>query len=490
MHLRRLRLIDFRSWPLLELDLEPGVTTFVGRNGHGKTNVLEAVTVLATLGSHRVSGDAPLIRSGAETALVGALAHNRGRELTAELAINEGKANRARLNTSPCRRLTDLLGVVQSVLFAPEDLALVRGEPGERRRLLDDLQAQRRPSHSAVLTDYAGVLRQRNALIKSASAALRRGRSAEARASLDTLEVWDGRLAELGARVVADRVSVLGDLRPHVVEAYHRLAPESRPASLTYRFRAGEGGTSGSGGSGSAAPDESDLADPAFVEAALLAELARRRDDELERGLGLVGPHRDDLLLGLGDEPAKGFASHGETWSFALALRLGSLGLLREDGLEPVLLLDDVFAELDRPRRAALAEVAAGVEQVLVTAAVGEDVPDALRGVRHDVVMTGEGADRRSTITGLRGPGGTASQHGDGARDERDDETPEGAGDSETGSEPTPDDTVADAAEPADDTVTDTAGPADDAVTEPADTTPENTVIDCENTAAHEEDER
>lgn len=387
MHLRHLRLLDFRSWPLLELELEPGVTTLVGRNGHGKTNVLEAIGVLATLRSHRVAQDAPMIRTGTETALVGALAHNAGRELTVELALNSGRANRARLNTSPCRRLSDVLGVVQSVLFAPEDLALVRGEPGERRRMIDDLLVQRRPAHGAALSEYSSVLRQRTALLKSVSAASRRSRGEDAGAALDTLDVWDGRLAELGARIVAERIALLEELRPLVVEAYHRLAPDSRPANLTYRFRV------------DGAPAESELSDPTFVEAVLLAELGRRRQDEIDRGLSLVGPHRDDLILTLGDEPAKGFASHGETWSFALALRLGSLELFRADGIEPVLMLDDVFAELDRHRRAALASVAVDVEQVLVTAAVGEDVPDELRGVRHDVVMTGDGASRHSAMT-------------------------------------------------------------------------------------------
>lgn len=391
MHLRHLRLLDFRSWPLLELDLEPGVTTLVGRNGHGKTNVLEAIGVLATLRSHRVASDAPMIRTGAETALIGALAHNAGRELTVELALNSGKANRARLNTSPCRRLGDILGVVHSVLFAPEDLALVRGEPAERRRLLDELMVQRRPVLGGHLSEYSSVLRQRSALLKSASAAQRRGRTEESASAMDTLDVWDGRLAQLGAAIVSGRIDLLTQLRPLVVDAYHRLAPESRPADLAYRFRIAD------------PPPESTLADPEFVEALLLAELGRRRGEELDRGLSLVGPHRDDLVLSLGDEPAKGFASHGETWSFALALRLGSLELFRADGIEPVLLLDDVFAELDRHRRAALAGVAAGVEQVLVTAAVGEDVPDELRGVRHDVVMTGDGADRHSGITASRG---------------------------------------------------------------------------------------
>ncbi|MET3860594.1 DNA replication and repair protein RecF [Dietzia sp. 2505] len=408
MHLRHLRLLDFRSWPLLELELQPGVTTLVGRNGHGKTNVLEAVGVLATLRSHRVATEAPMIRTGAETAMIAALAHNAGRELTVELALNSGRPNRARLNTSPCRRLGDILGVVQSVLFAPEDLALVRGEPAERRRLLDELLVQRRPAHGGDLAEYSSVLRQRSALLKSASGVLRRGRGEESEAALDTLDVWDGRLAQLGARIVAGRVVLLEELRPLVVDAYRGLAPESRPADLAYRFRV------------AAAPDESELADPELVEAVLLAELGRRRQDEIDRGMSLVGPHRDDVVLSLGDEPAKGFASHGETWSFALALRLGSLELFRADGIEPVLLLDDVFAELDRHRRAALAAVAAGVEQVLVTAAVGEDVPDGLRGVRHDVVMTGEGAGRHSDITVSRGATGGHDEVMDGDQNDGD----------------------------------------------------------------------
>ena len=261
---------------------------------------------------------------------------------------------------------------------------------------------QRRPVLGGFSTEYASVLRQRSALLQSASGALRRGRSEESAAVMDTLDLWDCRLANLGAAVVSGRIELLRQLRPLVVEAYQRLAPESRPADLTYRFRIAD------------APDEAALADPEFVEALLLAELGRRRPEELDRGLSLVGPHRDDLVLSLGDEPAKGFASHGETWSFALALRLGSLELFRADGVEPVLLLDDVFAELDRHRRSALAGVAAGVEQVLVTAAVGEDVPAGLRGVRHDVVMSGEGADRHSVIA--------ASQRYDGEDDDEDDD--------------------------------------------------------------------
>lgn len=391
--------MDFRSWPLMELDLEPGVTTFIGRNGHGKTNILESLQVLSTLGSHRVGQDTPMLRTGTDTALVSGLAHNAGRELTVELALNRGKPNRARLNTSPCKRVADILGVVQAVMFAPEDLGLVRGDPGERRRFLDDLLVQRRPTLSGVRADYQSVLRQRTALLKSEGQRLKSRRTSasppdhngidDTGAALSTLDVWDTRLAALGARLVAARVSLVREIRQHVHGAYGTLAPESRPADIEYHFR-----THGEPLS------ELDLTDPEVVEAVFLAELARRRDEEIARGASLVGPHRDDLLLTLGDEPAKGFASHGETWSMALALRLGSFDLMRSDGLEPILMLDDVFAELDRHRRAALAGVARRVEQVLVTAAVAEDVPSELRGTRHDVEMIGEGENRRSVLAG------------------------------------------------------------------------------------------
>lgn len=385
MHLRELRLVDYRSWPRLDLSLEPGTTVLVGRNGFGKTNVLESIGLLATGKSHRVSTDAPLVRSGREGALVKALAHNRGRELAVELAVNKGKPNRATLNTSPVRSPRQILGVVQSVIFAPEDLSLVRGEPGGRRAFLDDLAVQRRPRVAALRAEYDKVVRQRTALLRNAAAAMRRGGSLAE--TLASIEVWDVRLAELGAQIVAARAALVGALEPLLTEAYARLAPGSRPATISYvpRLR-GE------------IPGPESLVDTEFMEAVLLAEIAARREDEVARAQTLVGPHRDELALRLGDEPAKGFASHGESWSFALSLRIASLELLRADDLEPILLLDDVFAELDTARRASLAAVAGGVEQVLVTAAVPEDLPSALAGTRCTVEMEGEGAERASRI--------------------------------------------------------------------------------------------
>lgn len=386
MFIRTLSLRDFRSWDQAELELSPGRTVFLGSNGNGKTNLLEAVGYLATLGSHRVAADAPLIRMGAERARIGATVVNTGRELRIDIEINQGTANRAQINRSPVRRPREILGILQTVLFAPEDLALVRGDPGERRRFLDELCTARLPRLAAVRSDYDRVLRQRSALLKSA------GRQARSKADLSTLDVWDGHLATHASVLLAERLRLVHDLYPHLAQSYRSIAPESRPATIGYRS--------------SYLPPE--LLDPARepqpddatqLEAIVLRELAAARPRELERGVCLVGPHRDDLDLLLGAAPAKGFASHGESWSFALALRLASFELLRSTGSEPVLLLDDVFAELDRRRRTALAAVAAGAEQVLITAAVPEDVPAELAADPLPVETVGD-ADRRTSKIG------------------------------------------------------------------------------------------
>ncbi|WP_448851873.1 DNA replication/repair protein RecF [Corynebacterium sp. 335C] len=369
MHLRALSLRDFRSWREFAVELEPGITVFTGRNGYGKTNIVEAVGYLSTLSSHRVSGDPPLVRAGAENARVSATAVNDGRELTAHLLIAPHAANLAQLNRTRMKSPRDILGTVRSVFFAPEDLELVKGEPAKRRRYLDDLLAVRRPRLAGARIEYEKILRQRNALLKTAGSALRRGySSADGEAALATLDVWDGRLAGVGALVTAERVKLARELVPHVSEAYRTLAPSSRPASMAYRPRVVPEGT----------PADQVPDDPEVLEAMLLTRMAERRRAEIERGRSLVGPHRDDLELLLGNEPAKGFASHGETWSFALALRLASYFLLREDGPDPVLVLDDVFSELDRHRREALVGIAREAEQVLITSAVGEELPESL----------------------------------------------------------------------------------------------------------------
>ena len=384
MYVRHLGLTDFRSWPRVDLELEPGHTVFVAPNGYGKTNLIEALWYSATLGSHRVASDAPLIRSGAERAVVSTIVVNEGRELGVDLEITTGRANKARLNRSPVRSPREILGVLRAVLFAPEDLALVRGDPSERRRYLDEVATTRRPRIAGVRADYDKVVRQRTALLKSAGPARHRGDTS----MLDTLESWDGHLASHGAQLISARVDLVNQLAPEVEKAYQLLAPASRPAAIRYRSSVEIVENEASAGT----------VDPGIYESALLEELSRKRSAELERGVCLVGPHRDDLELRLGEQPAKGFASHGESWSMALGLRLAAYGLLRTEGSDPVLLLDDVFAELDSARRQALAKVAASAEQVLVTAAVPEDLPADWDVRRIEVGMLDDDSGRISEV--------------------------------------------------------------------------------------------
>ncbi|WP_059010111.1 DNA replication/repair protein RecF [Streptomyces specialis] len=379
MHVTHLSLADFRSYVTAEVELGPGVSSFIGPNGQGKTNLVEAVGYLATLGSHRVSSDAPLVRMGADRAVIRAAVVEGERRQLVEIELNPGRANRARLNRSTQVRPRDLLGVVRTVLFAPEDLELVKGDPGERRRFLDELVTARVPRLAGVRADYERVLKQRNSLLKSVAMARRHGGRG---ADLSTLDVWDQHLARSGAELLAQRLALVAALRPLADKAYERVAPGGGPVGLEYRGSAAE----------AAGEDPALPAGPASREelaALLLAALAEVRPREIERGVTLVGPHRDDLVLRLGPLPAKGYASHGESWSLALALRLASYDLLKEEGPEPVLVLDDVFAELDARRRERLAESVAGGEQVLVTAAVPEDVPSALTGTRFAVADGG-----------------------------------------------------------------------------------------------------
>ncbi len=374
MYVAHLTLVDFRSYATAEVALEPGATAFIGRNGQGKTNLVEAIDYLSRLGSHRVASDAPLVRAGAERALVRASVVRDGRQAMLEIEINPGKANRARVNRADLPRARELVGLVRTVIFAPDDLALVKGDPAGRRAFLDDLLVMRAPRLAGVRADYERILKQRNSLLKTAGAARRGSTSQES--ALSTLGVWDSHLARTGAELLAERLRLVAELRPYVGHAYATVArgASSDDAGLDYQpsLEIGE------------LTERDDLAER------LLAELEVRRNDELDRGVSLVGPHRDELLLSLGNGeqrlPVRGYASHGESWSFALALRLASYDLVRADGDDPILILDDVFAELDSERRAQLAELVAGAEQVLVTAAVAADVPEKLAGVRYQVV--------------------------------------------------------------------------------------------------------
>lgn len=357
MHVAELRVHDFRSYENARIEIGAGRVSFVGANGQGKTNLVEAIDYLSSLASHRVSSDTPLVRHGAERAQVSAKVVKYERPAELEIEIRPGAANRAFVNGAPLTRARDMMGTLQTVVFAPDDLDLVKGDPSRRRHFLDTLAALRTPRLAGEKADYDRVLKQRNALLKSA----RHHRRGEVPA---TLEVWDEHLAQTGAAVMATRLRLLNDLAPHLQKAYAKvasMAAQDRQVVVA-RYTSATAVTDG----------EIDS-----LRSALIQNIAERRSDELERGLTLVGPHRDDAQLSLGELPAKGYASHGETWSFALALRLAAFDLLREDGDDPVLILDDVFAELDRGRRDQLADLTEGIEQVLVTAAVADDVPSA-----------------------------------------------------------------------------------------------------------------
>jgi DNA replication and repair protein RecF len=373
VHVVHLSLTDFRSYGRAEIDLAAGVSAFVGPNGQGKTNLVEAVDYVATHSSHRVASDQPLVRLGADRAVIRATVQRDGRQALIELEINPGRTNRARLNRGPVPAPRDVLGVLRAVVFSPSDLALVKGDPAERRRFLDDLLVARQPRFAGVRSDYDRVLRQRNTLLKTAG-----GRATGRRndGALSTLEVWDSHLARIGAELLAARLELVSSLLPHVAKHYADVASAvpkpggGNVAEMVYR---------------ASLELPAEPLDRGDLVTLLLAEVGRRRAEELDRGVSLVGPHRDDVALSVGAMPAKGYASHGEAWSMALALRLAAYELLRAEGDDPVLILDDVFAELDEQRRARLAALVSGAEQVLVTAAVPDDVPASLVEHRFDV---------------------------------------------------------------------------------------------------------
>ncbi len=391
MFVRHLTVGDFRSYPSAELPLEPGITTFVGLNGQGKTNLVEAIGYLASLSSHRVSSDAPLVRFGASQAIIRGAVVRDGRESMVEIEVNPGRANRARLNKSALTRTRDVLGQVRTVLFAPEDLALVKGDPSERRRFLDDLLVARQPRWAGARGDYDRILKQRNALLKSAAPVLRgRGKqrrpveggdtASERESALHTLEVWNTQLAQVAAPLLYARLRLLRDLGPLLGKAYDEVSAGQSDARVSYRSSLREDMAARI-----AAGEVPELEE---LHAELLETFAEVRAQEIERGVTLVGPHRDDVVLTLGELPAKGYASHGESWSFALGLKLAAYHLLRHDlGDDPVLILDDVFAELDSGRRERLAAMVVDCEQVLITAAVEADVPAELRGRTYAVSL-------------------------------------------------------------------------------------------------------
>jgi len=347
-----LNLTNYRSYTTLDLSLDPGVSIFVGKNGEGKTNIAEAVLYLTFLSSHRASGNTPLIKLGNQSAYIRAKVKYPEREILVELEINSDKANRAKVNQNQVRSQKEIFGIVQTIYFSPEDLDIVRGDPSERRRFIDQLLTLRSPRIAGVISDYERAVKQRNSLLKT-------------RASTDALNPWDKQVAELGGELITLRMLALDELKPIFNQVYKDIS-DTKPAEIVYK---------------------SSIENPSLNQdensEKIMERLVNNRGAELDRGLTLTGPHRDDLLLILGDHLVKGYASHGESWSIALSLKLATYNLLKSDGLSPILILDDVFSELDEERRERLAEIAKGADQTIITVAVENDLPKSITGTKY-----------------------------------------------------------------------------------------------------------
>ena len=352
MLITNLNLTNYRSYTTLDLSLDPGVSIFVGKNGEGKTNIAEAVLYLTFLSSHRASGNTPLIKLGNQSAYIRAKVKYPEREILVELEINSDKANRAKVNQNQVRSQKEIFGIVQTIYFSPEDLDIVRGDPSERRRFIDQLLTLRSPRIAGVISDYERAVKQRNSLLKT-------------RASTDALSPWDKQVAELGGELITLRMVALDELKPIFNQVYKDIS-DTKPAEIVYK---------------------SSIENPSLNQEEnsekIMERLVNNRGAELDRGLTLTGPHRDDLLLILGDHLVKGYASHGESWSIALSLKLATYNLLKSDGLSPILILDDVFSELDEERRERLAEIAKGAEQTIITVAVENDLPKSITGTKY-----------------------------------------------------------------------------------------------------------
>ena len=352
MLITNLNLNNYRSYTTLDLSLDPGVSIFVGKNGEGKTNIAEAVLYLTFLSSHRASGNTPLIKLGNQSAYIRAKVKYPEREILVELEINSDKANRAKVNQNQVRSQKEIFGIVQTIYFSPEDLDIVRGDPSERRRFIDQLLTLRSPRIAGVISDYDRAVKQRNSLLKT-------------RASMDALNPWDKQVAELGGELITLRMLALNELKPIFNKVYKDIS-DTKPAEIVYK---------------------SSIENPSLNQSEnsekIMERLVNNRGAELERGLTLTGPHRDDLLLILGDHLVKGYASHGESWSIALSLKLATYNLLKSNGLSPILILDDVFSELDEERRERLAEIAKGADQTIITVAVENDLPKSITGTKY-----------------------------------------------------------------------------------------------------------
>ena len=352
MLITNLNLTNYRSYTNLDQPLTNGISIFVGKNGEGKTNIAESILYLTFLSSHRASSNTPLVKLGNTSAYIRAKVKYPEREILVELEINSEKANRAKINQNPVRSQKEIFGIVQSIYFSPEDLDIVRGDPSERRRFIDQLLTLRSPRVAGIITDYDRAVKQRNSLLKT-------------RANPDSLSAWDSQVADFGGQLIALRMAALSELKPIFNNVYKDIS-DSKPAEIIYKSSI-----------------ENPTEDASENTNKIMEKLISNRGAELERGLTLTGPHRDDLTLILGDHLVKGYASHGESWAIALSLKLATYNLLKSDGLSPILILDDVFSELDEERREKLAQIAESAEQTLITVAVENDLPKLLTGTKY-----------------------------------------------------------------------------------------------------------
>jgi DNA replication and repair protein RecF len=379
MFAKRVKLTNFRNYESSDIEFTSGVNLIYGPNGQGKTNLVEALNFFAALESHRVAGHTPLIKQGKSTAIISLELSHENRDLLLEYEINADSSNRARLNKSEVAKPKDILGYLNSVIFAPEDLDIVKRDPSNRRAFLDQLIVQFNPRMHGVYADFDRVLKQRNTLLKSARATGTKGDG------LSTLDAWDQALVKNGTEIIAARVAITEKLSPPLVTNYQNIAKSNNEPSMFIRSSVVE--SSKLDQDDLETQDSLDTTNKEEISILFQQKLSLLRQRELERGITLVGPHRDDLQLNLGSLRAKGYASHGESWSYALSLKLASFEILKSESKlgDPILILDDVFAELDKDRREKLSDLVQQNEQVLITAAVIEDVPGNLLANKFEV---------------------------------------------------------------------------------------------------------
>lgn len=361
MYISRLVLDHYRSWDTCLLDLEPGVTIIKGRNGLGKTNLVEAIEVLSTGTSHRVSSSLPLVERGRSKATVRARIQGGEDPTDYELTITTKGAKRGRINGGPSLYMRDMVGKVPCVTFSPDDQRMVSGEPLVRRSFLDEAGALLDPDYFRSRQNFAHIAQQRSALLKQLLKQGDRGTD-QRNAVLSGLEIWTGQFIQAGLDLTRRRMSLVAALAGPFETLYSDLAGPGQEANLDY------------------VPSLDEIRDQngseSAVEEAISEHFQRIYPGEVARGTNLIGPQRDDLVFGLNGMQAREFASNGEMWTLALALRLALFEVIvQTKQVRPIVVLDDVFAQLDEGRRSQILAFAGDQDQVLITVAADGDIP-------------------------------------------------------------------------------------------------------------------